>query len=151
MIKHQCGETEPMISGYLDGELTQGDRQKVELILDECQTCQQNLKEMKQFRQHVGGITYTKMTESEKNRMSSEVTGSVGAGVGQLLVLGGFVVLYGSGIFYLLRDLIQNGEAPLFIRIGLPALFLGLGVLFFTVLLQRIRASKTDRYKNVRL
>jgi hypothetical protein len=140
-----------MISGYLDGELTQGDRQKVELILDDCQTCQENLKEMKQLRQHVGGITYTKMTESEKNRMSGEVTGSVGASVGQILILGGFVVLYGRGIFYLLRDLIENGDAPAFIRIGVPALFLGLGVLFFTVLFQRIRASKTDRYKNVRL
>lgn len=151
MIKHECGETEPILSGYLDGELTQGDRQRIELILDDCPTCQKNVEEMKQLRQHVGGIPYTKMTESEKNRISSEVNGSVGANLGQLLVLGGFVVLYGSGIFYLLRDLIQKEDAPAFVRFGLPTLFLGLGILFFTVLFQRIRASKTDRYKNVRL
>ncbi len=34
-MKHDCHETEPLISGYLDGELTQSDRQRVELILED--------------------------------------------------------------------------------------------------------------------
>ena len=151
MIRHQCSETETLISGYLDSELTQGDRQKIELILDECPTCQQCLVEMKKLRQQVGSLKYGKMTMTEKNKLSDEVTGSTGANIGQVLLLGGFVVLYGSGLLLILKELIGNEEAPLFIRLGLPVLFLGLGVLFVTVLLQRINTSKTDRYKNVRI
>ncbi len=151
MIRHQCDETETLISGYLDGELTQGDRQKVELILDECATCQKSLEEMKRLRQHVGGLKYRKMTMTEKNQLSDEVSGATSSTIGQILLLGGFVVLYGSAIFLLLRELIGDDEAPIFVRIGLPALLLGIGVLFLTVLVQRIKASKTDPYKNVRI
>ena len=38
-MKHDCRETEPLISGYLDGELTQSDRQRVDLILEDCEQC----------------------------------------------------------------------------------------------------------------
>ena len=38
-MKHDCQETEPLISGYLDGELTQSDRQRVDLILEDCEQC----------------------------------------------------------------------------------------------------------------
>ena len=151
MIKHQCAETNPMLSGYLDRELTQGDRQKIELILEECETCRKSLEEMKQLRQQIGGIHYKKMTLSEKDKLNREASGSVGSNLGQVLLLSGFVILYGTGAFYLLKDLILDGEAPAFVRIGVPTLFLGIGVLFFTVLYQRFQAAKTDRYKNVRL
>ena len=151
MIKHQCRETEPFLSGYLDGELTQGERQRIELILDECSICSQNFDEMKELCQQVGGINYKKMTTSEKEKLSEEVSGATSAGLGQVLLLGGFVVLYGTGAAYLLVALVRDSEAPMFVRLGLPAVLLGVGILFFTVLFQRIKAAKTDKYKNVRL
>lgn len=151
MIKHQCRETEPLLSGYLDGELTQGDRQRIELILDECSICAKNFEEMKQLCQQVGGMEYKKMTASEKDRLSEEVTGAASASVGQILLLGGVLLLYGTGAVYLVMALIRDSEAPMFVRLGLPAVLLGVGILFVTVLTQRIKASKTDRYKNVRL
>ena len=38
-MKHDCQETEPLLSGYLDGELTQFDQQRVDLILEDCRQC----------------------------------------------------------------------------------------------------------------
>jgi len=46
-MNHDCNETEPLLSGYLDGELTQGDRQRVELILEDCAECARVFDEMK--------------------------------------------------------------------------------------------------------
>ena len=45
-MNHDCNETEPLLSGYLDGELTQGDRQRVELILEDCAECARVFDEM---------------------------------------------------------------------------------------------------------
>ncbi len=151
MIPHQCEESEPLLSGYLDGELTQMDRQKVELILDDCPTCQKTYNDLEQLRQNVGGIPYQTMTATEKDELSKEATGAVSANIGQFLLLGGFIVLYGTGGFYLLREILTDGDAPWFVRVGVPALFLGFGILFITVLVQRMRAAKTDKYKNVRI
>jgi FkbM family methyltransferase len=38
-MKHDCQETELLLSGYLNGELTQSDRQRVDLILEDCRQC----------------------------------------------------------------------------------------------------------------
>ena len=160
-MNHDCNETEPLLSGYLDGELTQGDRQRVELILEDCAECARVFDEMKKLRQHVGGIPYETMTETEKSKMSRSAEASVGASVGQVLFLAGLVLVYGVGAYWVCSDLITDAEfsktgdakdkVPMFIRIGVPALVIGLGILFFTVLLQRIKAAKTDKYTDVEI
>lgn len=151
MIRHQCEESEPLLSGYLDRELTAGDRQRVELILDDCETCARSFEELNQLRQQVGGINYDKMTVTEKDELSNAAGGSIGSKLGQVLLLVGVIIVYGSGIVYLLRGLITDSEAPWFVRLGIPTILLGIGILFFTVLFQRIQAAKIDKYKNVRL
>ena len=61
-----------------------------------------------------------------------------------LLVFG--LVVYGSYIVYVL---IIGDESPLFLKVSFVAVFLGSAVLFSSVLRQRIRDRKTDRYKDV--
>ncbi len=160
-MKHNCTETEPLLSAHLDGELTQADRQRVELILEDCAECARAFDEMKNLRQHIGGIPYETMTENEKNEMSRSAESNAGASVGQMLFLAGLVLVYGVGAYLLCADLITDAEfaktgdvkdkMPLFLRIGLPALILGLGILFFTALFQRIKAAKTDKYTDVEI
>ena len=48
-MKHDCQETELLISGYLDGELTQSDRQGMDLILEDCEQCSLSFSEMKKI------------------------------------------------------------------------------------------------------
>ena len=71
--------------------------------------------------------------------------------MGQVLFLVGVFIVYGVGAFWMVRGLIGDSEAPLFLRVGAPIMILGMGVLFFTVLFQRIKAAKTDKYRNVRI
>lgn len=160
-MKHDCHETEPLLSAHLDGELTQGDRQRVELILEDCAECARAFDEMKKLRQHVGGIPYETMTEIEKAEMSRSAESSIGASVGQVLFIVGLVLVYGVGVYWVCADLINDAEfaktgdakdkMPMFIRIGVPALIIGLGILFFTVLFQRLKAAKTDKYTDVEI
>jgi len=117
--------------------------------------------EMKKLRQHVGGIPYETMTETEKSEMSRSAEASVGASVGQVLFLAGLVLVYGVGAYWVCAGLITDAEfaktgdaedkVPMFIRIGVPALIIGLGILFFTVLFQRLKAAKTDKYTDVEI
>ncbi len=160
-MKHDCTETEPLLSAHLDGELTQADRQRVELILEDCAECARAFDEMKQLRQGIGGIQYDTMSDREKTEMNQSAAATAGTNVGQAIFLVGLVLVYGVGAYLLCADLItdakfaKSGEekdkVPMFLRIGLPALIIGLGILFFTVLFQRIQASKTDKYTDVEI
>ncbi|MBC8243661.1 MAG: zf-HC2 domain-containing protein [Verrucomicrobia bacterium] len=160
-MKHDCQETEPLISGYLDGELTQSDRQRVDLILEECERCSQAFAEMKKLRNSVSHLSFQQLTETEKRDMTQNAISGTGANLGQILAIAGLILVYGVGACWLSWELItdakfaETGNAedkvPLFIRFGLPALIGGVGILFFTVLFQRVKAAKTDKYRDVQI
>ena len=158
-MKHDCQETEPLISGYLDGELTQSDRQRVDLILEDCEQCSLAFAEMKKLRKGVGSLFFDQLTETEKSNMTKNATSGAGSNLGQFLAITGLILVYGVGACWLSWELITDakfadtGDAkdkvPMFIRFGLPTLIGGVGILFFTVLFQRLKAAKTDKYTDV--
>ncbi|MDP6905384.1 MAG: zf-HC2 domain-containing protein [Verrucomicrobiota bacterium] len=150
-MNHNCEDTEALLSGYLDGELTQGDRQRVEVIMEDCQDCAKTFEEMKKLRNEIGGIQYEYMTEAERLKAAKDPVAETGASLGQVLVIGGFIIFYGSCIYLALKGILADPDTPLFMKIGLPAMFLGFGILLTSVIIDRIRASKTDPYKDVEI
>jgi len=160
-MKHSCQETESLISGYLDRELTQSDRQRVDLILEDCDRCAASLKQLKQLRESVSTIAFDQLTKTEKDNMTEKAKTGLGANLGQLLAIAGLILVYGIGSFWLSWELItdakfvETGDAddkvPLFIRFGIPTLIGGVGILFFTVLFQRLKTARIDKYRDVQI
>ena len=70
-------------------------------------------------------------------------------GIGQVLVILGLILVYGVGGYWLICDVFQDPEAPWFVKFGVPAIVVGLTILFFTVLAQRLRAAKSDKYVDI--
>ena len=58
MNQPQHGFDEALISGYLDGELTQGDRQRVEVHLDECEQCRRTYDDMARLRTTIADLSF---------------------------------------------------------------------------------------------
>ena len=86
------------------------------------------------------------MSESEK---PNDPVTRTGMGVGQLLVIVGLILVYGVGGYWFIAEVNQDPDAPWFVKFGVPAIVIGLTILFFTVLIQRMKAAKTDRYIDV--
>ncbi len=72
-----------------------------------------------------------------------------GMGVGQVLVILGLILVYGVGGYWLIVEVIMDPEAPLWLKVGMPAIVIGFTILFFTVLVQRMKAARTDKYTDV--
>jgi len=72
------------------------------------------------------------------------------AGIGQILVIVGLICLYGVGAYWVSIEVILGKDEPWWLKIGLPAVVVGTTILFVTVLLQRMKAAKTDKYTDVR-
>ena len=73
-----------------------------------------------------------------------------GMGTGQVLVIVGLILLYGVGSYWLISEVWGDPEAPWFVKYGVPTIVVGLTVLFFTVLSQRLKALRTDKYTEVK-
>ena len=91
--------------------------------------------------------------------MSGKKLAESGPNIGQFLAIVGWILVYGVGAFWLCQELITDAEfartadpedkVPLFIRFSVPTMIIGIGILFFSVLFQRLKAAKTDKYIDV--
>ena len=88
-----------------------------------------------------------KMSDS---RADGDSRPGAGTGIGQVLVIVGLVCVYGIGAYWVSVEVILDDEQPWWLKIGLPAVVVGMTVLFVTVLLQRMKAAKTDKYTDVK-
>ena len=86
------------------------------------------------------------MSKPEK---SNDPVTRTSTGAGQGLVIFGLILVYGVGGYWFIGEIIRNPEAKLWIKIGVPAIVIGITILFFTVLIQRMKAAKTDKYIDV--
>ena len=80
-----------------------------------------------------------------------ETAARSGANIGQVLVIVGLLLLYGVGAYWVCAELIfGEKDEPWWLKIGLPAVVVGITVLFVIVLFQRFKAAKTDKYTDVK-
>lgn len=136
-----------MLSGYIDGELTQQERQRVEVHCDGCEVCKGNLRELRALREKVGRSHLGELGEDIWREHMDDTTVRAARGIGWLLFLGGLLIIAGYGIY----EFVIDTSMPLGIKLLFAAIYGGLGVLFFSVLRQRLIERKSDKYKDVEI
>lgn len=136
-----------LLSGYIDGELTQQQRQRVENHCDDCSACATELDELAGLRAAVGASSLSQYGEDTWRETMSDTTAQTSRGIGWLLFIGGVLAAAGVGIFVFVTE--PAIEWP--IKLITVAIYGGLALLFISVLRQRLIEQKTDKYKDVEI
>ena len=136
-----------LLSGYLDGELTQQRNQQVKLHLESCRQCAENLESLRDLRIRMGRAEWGNTDKDVWREKMDDTTVRVSRGIGWVLFIGGLLIVAGIGVFvFITSDGIGTGE-----KLLVSAIYAGLGALFVSVLRQRLIERKTDRYKDVEI
>jgi len=143
-IDEHVGE---LLSGYLDGELTQQQRQRVDIHCDTCTECKKNLEELRALRESIGKSRLSEIDQDVWREMMDDTTVRTSRGIGWLLFLGGVLVAMGIGVY----EFVIASSLGLVEKLIVGATYGGLAVLFFSVLRQRLIERKTDKYKDVEI
>lgn len=141
-----CDELEPMISGYLDGELSDEHRDRLRKHLDGCESCRTQLAEMTALKESLAMMKFTEPTDVELERYWAQVYTRLERSAAWILVSLGAILLLCYGSFRLLEGLIQDPTVDLVVKIGVVALVFGVVVLFVSLLRERLTVRKADRY-----
>ena len=136
---------EEKLSAYLDGELTQQESQKVEVLLRRSAESREKFEQMRRLREQIKELDFPQPTESEWRNVMSGVTFNATRGLGWLLWIGAAVVLIGYGLY----EFADDPSVALLERIGVFVMLAGVVLVFLTVLIERIAARKHDKYKDV--
>ena len=135
------------LSGFLDGELTQQERQLVSLHCDECSECRENLTRLRELRDRIGNSNLSEVGEDKWRETMDDGTVQLTRGIGWLLFILALLIIAGIGLV----AFIMNDEIPVGIKLLLVGIYGGLALLLFSVLRQRLIERKTDKYKDVEI
>lgn len=143
-IDEHVGE---LLSGYIDGELTQQERQRVEVHCDKCTSCAQDLRDIGELRTNVGASKLSEFGEDSWRETMDDNSVRASRGIGWLLLIGGGLVAAGIAILAFLTD----PSIEWHFKLTAVAIYGGLALLFVSVLRQRLIERKTDKYKDVEI
>jgi len=136
-----------LLSGFVDGELTQQQRQRVTLHCEQCDTCRQNLEDIRALRERIGQSKLSVTGEDKWRETMNEPMVKNTLSLGWLLVIAGMVLLAGV---VLVKFILDPGMA-LGMKLIISAIYGGMALLLISVLRQRLIERKTDKYKDVEI
>lgn len=135
------------LSGLLDGELTQQERQKVSLHCEQCAECRENLENLRVLRNRVGNAVLSEIGEDKWREHMNDPLVQTTRSLGWLIFIAGLLAAAGIA----LGTFIFDDSMPLREKLIISAIYGGLAILFLSVLRQRLIERKTDKYKDVEI
>jgi Flp pilus assembly protein TadB len=144
LVDQHVGE---LLSGFVDGELTQQERQRVTLHCDQCGDCRESLAGLRALRGRIGKSRLSEVGEDQWRETMNETTVQTTRGIGWLLFIAGILAAAGVGLY----GFIVEPGMPIWMKLILVAIYAGLALLLVSVLRQRLIERKTDKYKDVEI
>jgi len=135
---------ETLISGHFDGELTQAAAQKVRLHLEVCEHCRTVLGELRTLRETTLSTEFHTPADSQWDEHPQTGLSLAARGTGWFVAIVWAVFFAGYALWQF-----SQGSANIVERLLVFGGLSALALLFTSVLLDRLRAARTDPYREV--
>lgn len=135
---------EVLLSGYLDHALNQAEAQKIRIHLEDCADCNSLYMELETLRDAARSTSFKEPDEAEWPELPQTRLSWLSRSIGWVVMISWLVVTSGLALY---RFLASAGDPlEVFLVLGLPGAFV---LLFCSVLLDRLRDLKSDRYRGI--
>jgi len=141
-----CEEFKPMITGYLDGQLSPDQQQRLETHLSTCRDCTRELAELRELKENLAMIKFKEPSDAELDRYWDSIYNRLERGLGWILSSAGAIIVLCYAGFKLIEQVIKDPSIALLFKIGLMALVFGAVILFVSLLRERLAVRKVDKY-----
>ena len=137
---------EALISGYLDGELTQGGAQSVRLHLEDCADCRRTADDLIRLKEATMTTEFRVPEDDQWDETPRNAVSRIFHNLGWLLA-----IIWGAGIAGYLVWQIATEEKSIRVEnlIGF-SLLLAFALIILSALIDRLQTRKTDPYRKVK-
>ena len=136
---------ETLISGHIDGELTQADDQKVSIHIKDCDHCRRLFDELITMRETAMTTRFDVPTDDQWNEGPRGGLSSTARALGWTMAVVWVVVVTGFGLWQA-----WQGPESMFEKLLIFGGVSAIALLFVSVILDRVATAKTDRYREVK-
>jgi anti-sigma factor RsiW len=138
------GFDEALLSGYLDGMLTQQDTQRIRLHLESCTSCRRVVDEMKSIREVTMTSTSSTPPDDQWDERPRGGVSRLSFGLGWAIVIAWIVGLIGFALGQL-----WSGPESLTEKLLIFSAITGFALLLLSVVIDRLKRFQSDRYRRV--
>jgi predicted anti-sigma-YlaC factor YlaD len=141
-----CGRRfdEALLSGFVDGALTQADEQRVRVHVEDCAACRMEVEGMLRLREVTMSSQFRTPADDQWSEVPRGRVSALSFGVGWLVI-----VVYLAGITAFGLWQFWTSDEPILGKLVAVAVPTGIALLFLSVLIDRLKAMRTDRYRRV--
>ena len=140
----------PLLSAYVDGELDADDRARVEAHLAADAEARREVERLRRLKEVTGLLRLREAPDEDWEGFWRNAYNRGERSLGWLLLGAAVLVLGGWGVTVVLRSLLGADQLPLIVRGAVVGGVVGLGVLFVSVLRERLHKRGRTRYKDVK-
>jgi hypothetical protein len=145
-MSDRCGRTfdEALLSGYVDGELTQSDEQRVRVHVEDCADCRAQVEQMSQLKEVTVSSEFKVPADDQWSEVPRGGASRFAFSVGWSFLIVWAAVVAGYGLWQF-----WTSDEGLFEKLWVFVPVSGFVLLFASVLIDRLNVLKTDRYREV--
>ena len=136
-----------LLTGYLDNELTQQDRQRVEQRMVNEPAYRTQFEDLNSLQTDIADLDFHPNKTTLWNELAPDFTSRATRSLGWLSYIISTLFLVGYGLY---EFIIAEAENAL-VKTAVLGVLLGLCLLLISVIKQRSVESKTDRYKDLQI
>lgn len=144
---NSCEHIEPLLSAYIDDELDAPQRSEVKCHLAECERCTRELDELRGVVNAAERLAAPSVDDEVWDAFLGNVYNRLERRLGWMLLMLGALLVAG---FMLYEAVVMDWPSPV-VKAVCAVPLAGIGLLFVSVLRQRLHVARGDRYsRNVR-
>ena len=141
-----CNEYKHLMMGLMDNELTPEETADVNQHLIRCESCRKEFDALSRSLSKLGAVSFSGPADDELDRIWKSPFSRFTRNAGILIVLAGWIIL----ILFSLYETLTSDTGLALPRIAFAGIVIGFIILLYTVLSDRLKALKTDPYKEVK-
>jgi hypothetical protein len=139
-----------LLTGYVDNELTDEQRLVFESELVDDAELRSELEEVRKLKEVTGMARYADLPDEVWEGYWQSIYRKLERGFGWIFCSIGAIIMLCVGAYSFVVDFLANPSIPLFPKLGLSAVLIGLIILLVSYGRERIFAYRRDRYSEVK-
>lgn len=144
-----CEEARFLMMGYLDGELTEEQKEAFLQHVNQCPDCQAEWRGFKSLKEETGKMKFRALPEMFWDDYWQHVYNKIERGIGWIFFSLGAIIVLGFIGYEFLKDFLLNAQEPLLLRVGLGLLVFGFIIIFVSVLREKLMVRSHDKYRRI--
>ena len=146
----KCSELEFLITGFVDNELTSEEQNLLQNHLDSCLDCRKELERAKNMKTTLDLMAIRTPEDDFWDGYWAGIYNRLERQSAWILCTIGIIFLSAGGVLTLFRDILFAEETPLWVTLGGTVSVGGVVVMIFSLIRERSRINRHERYKDVR-